>query len=109
MKKIYSILIVTIILASCGGDKKKSVEDILATNNLEQIRKKKAALDTEQQEITTQLKQLEEKIKALDPQERIPLITTFAVKQTVFNHYLELQGNVSTKQNLVIFLSILEF
>ena len=103
MKKIYSLLIVTLLLAACGGDKKMSVEDIIATNNLEQIRKKKSELDTEQQALVTQLKQLEVKIKALDPQEKIPLVTTFEAKETIFNHFLELQGNVSTKQNLVIY------
>ena len=33
----------------------------------------------------------------------MPLITTFTAKQEVFNHYLELQGSVNTKNNLVIF------
>tara|TARA_R110002050_G_scaffold57866_6_gene130212 strand:+ start:13381 stop:14550 length:1170 start_codon:yes stop_codon:yes gene_type:complete len=103
MKKIYSLIIVTILLTSCGSDKKKSVEDIIATNNLEKIRERKTTLDGEQQVIAAQLKQLQSKIKELDPQERIPLITTFEVKESVFNHYVELQGSVSTKQNLVIF------
>lgn len=103
MRHIYIILLSTIILTSCGSDKKNAIEDILATNNLEQIRKKKTELDTEQQIIASQLKQLEVKIKELDPQERIPLITTFEAKETVFNHFVELQGNVSTKQNLVVF------
>lgn len=103
MKHIYSLLIVTLLLASCGGDNKASVEDIIASNNLEQIRARKAQLDGEQFAITSQLKRLEAKIKELDPQERIPLITTFEAKASVFNHFVELQGNVSTKQNLVIF------
>lgn len=103
MKKIYSVIIVTVLLTSCGGDKKKSVEDIIATNNLEQIRKRKTTLDIQHQTITAQLKQLDAKIKELDPQERIPLITTIDAKETVFNHYVELQGSVSTKQNLVVF------
>lgn len=103
MKHIFSILIVTLFLASCGGDKKKSVEDIIATNNLEQIRTKKSELDTEQQTLSVKLKQLEAKIKELDPLERRPLITVFKTKEVVFNHYIELQGNVSTKQNLVIY------
>ncbi|WP_397363771.1 efflux RND transporter periplasmic adaptor subunit [Olleya sp. R77988] len=102
MKSIFTLLIATLLLVSCG-DKKISVEDILTSNNLEQIRKKKSELDTEQQALATQLKQLEAKIKELDPQERIPLITTLKIKETVFNHYVELQGNVNTKQNLVVY------
>ncbi|GAA3601179.1 efflux RND transporter periplasmic adaptor subunit [Flavivirga amylovorans] len=102
MKNIYSLVIVTLLLTSCGGDKKMSVEDIIASGNLEQIRQKKTDLDASAQEISSQLKQLEAEIKKLDPQERIPLITTFAAKEAVFNHFVELQGSVSTKQNLVI-------
>ena len=84
MQKIYSLLIVTIILTSCGGDKKASVEDIIATDNLEQIRQYKTQLDSEQQTIASQLKKLEAKIKELDPQEKIPLITTIEAKEAVF-------------------------
>ena len=103
MKYIYLTLISAIVLTSCGGDKNKSVEDIIATNDLETIRQKKAELDASAQEISAQLKQLEKSIKDLDPQEKIPLITTFHAKNAVFNHFVELQGNVNTKQNLVIY------
>lgn len=103
MKYIYLTLMSALVLNSCGGEKKKSVEDIIATNNLEQIRQRKTTLDAQQQEISAQLKQLEIKIKELDPLEKIPLITTFAAKEDVFMHYVELQGSVSTKQNLLIY------
>jgi len=103
MKNIFIILITALVLSSCGENKNQSVEDILASNNLEQIRKKKSELDIEKQKLSSELKQLEAKIKELDPQEKIPLVTTFAINEDVFNHYIELQGNVSTKQNLVIY------
>lgn len=103
MKYIYLTVFSAIILTSCGGGKKQSVEDIIASKDLELIRKKKNELDVAAQEIATQLKQLEKEIKVLDPLEKVPLITTFTAKETVFNHYVELQGNVSTKQNVVIY------
>jgi RND family efflux transporter MFP subunit len=103
MKNIYILLLTALFISSCGGDKKKSVEDIIATNDLELIRKKKTEIDASYQEISSQLNQLEAKIKALDPQEKIPLITTFKAKEAVFTHYVELQGSVSTKENIVIY------
>ncbi len=103
MKHISSLLVLALIVVSCSGNKQQSVEALIASGNLEQIRAKKAELDAEQQGIVAQLKQLEEKIKELDPQEKIPLITTFEVKEDIFHHFVELQGNVSTKQNLVIY------
>lgn len=103
MKNIYSLLIVTLLLSSCGEGKKQTVEKVLETNNLETIRLKRGEVVAKQQEIAEQLKQLDAKIAVLDTTKKVPLITTFTAKQTVFNHYLELQGNVSTKKNLVIF------
>ncbi|MCK5401692.1 MAG: efflux RND transporter periplasmic adaptor subunit [Flavobacteriaceae bacterium] len=102
MKKIYTIIILAIILSSCASDKKKSVEDVIATNDLKEIRAKKDQIIFKQLEIVEQLKQLDEKIDELDMTKRVPLISTFLVKETVFNHYLELQGSVSTKGLLII-------
>lgn len=104
MKHIFSLLILTALFTSCGGDKNTaSVDEIVASNNLEQIRAKKAALDAQKIEINNQLQVLENKIKELDPQMKIPLVTTFTTKIERFNHFVELQGNVSTKQNIVIY------
>jgi len=103
MKYIYSLILVSFLLSSCKNVKKKSVEEIIATNNLELIRKKKTELDASAQEILVQLKELEKTIKILDPQEKIPLINTFHAKEAIFNHFVELQGNVNTNQNLVIY------
>lgn len=103
MKHIYTILILTILIFSCASDKKKSVEDVIATNNLEAIRAKKDQIISRQIEIVEQLKQLDAKIDELDTTKKVALISTFTVKEEVFNHYLELQGNVSTKNLLIIY------
>lgn len=103
MKYICITLLSAIILTSCGGEGKKSIEAIIATNDLEILRKEKSSLETEHNKLSSQIKLIETKIKELDPQSKIPLITTFTAKATEFNHFLELQGNVSTKQNIVIF------
>jgi RND family efflux transporter MFP subunit len=102
MKYLYITLLSAILLTSCG-DKKQSVEAVIETDNLENIRLKRAEVVAKQQEIATQLKQLDERIAVLDTTKKIPLITTFTAKLDVFNHYLELQGSVDTKNNLVVF------
>lgn len=102
MKKIL-IITTTILLISCGGKKEQSVETVLATGNLETIRAKKAALDTKQQTLATQIKKLNNKISELDTNKKVPLITTFTAKKEEFAHFLELQGNVQTKQNVLIY------
>jgi len=101
MKNAIIILFSALLLASCGGDS-NSLESVLASNDVETIQKKKDELVTQQQEINEKLKQLDEKINDLNPEKNIPLITTFVANDTVFNHYVELQGSVETKQNLVV-------
>ncbi len=103
MKNIYTLLFLTIILTSCGEGKKKSVESIIETNDLVKIRNKKTEIVSEQKIIASQLKQLDEAIAKLDIVKKVPLVTTFKVNDTVFTHYLELQGSVNTKNLLVIY------
>lgn len=102
MKKIFSLLILTLTLTACGGDKETSVEDIIATGDLKKIKEKKTALEAKQTTIAEQLQLLNDKIDALDTNKRLSQITTFKATQQHFDHYLELQGNVTTKQNIVI-------
>ena len=103
MKNIYSLLIVVLFLASCGSTNEKSIEDLVSDGNLEAIRAKRSEIVSQQQEISGQLKQLDDKIAELDTSKKIPLISTFKVEEKVFNHYLELQGSVQTKKNVLIF------
>jgi len=102
MKKLIYISIVSLLLAACGGDKNNSTEAALESNDIETIQKKRDELTTQQQEIHTKLKELDHKLAELNPEKNVPLITTFTAKAETFNHYLELQGSVETKQNVVI-------
>ena len=96
MKNILSILSLTLILASCGGDKAGKKLD------LDSIKKERSELVAKQQELAASIKAIDLKIDELSPDKKLPLITTFTAKSEKFEHFLELQGNVATKQNLVI-------
>ncbi|MDT0555315.1 efflux RND transporter periplasmic adaptor subunit [Patiriisocius hiemis] len=102
MKNIILLTFTALLIASCGN-KEQTVADVIASGNLEQLREKKTELDAKQQELANQIKELQAEIKKLNPLEKVPLITTFQAKKDTFMHYLELQGNVTTKQNLVIY------
>jgi len=102
MKNLYILLVISIFLSSCGEQKKNSVERVLVSNSLETIRKKRGELVNEQQAINDKIRLLDDKIKAIDTTKNIPLITTFEAKFEKFEHLLELQGNVTTKNLLVI-------
>ncbi|RXJ52238.1 efflux RND transporter periplasmic adaptor subunit [Gelidibacter gilvus] len=102
MKYILTILTLSVLLTSCGEGKKNTVEKALESNNLETIRKKRAELVDEQQILHGKIVLLDEKISVLDTTKNVPLITTFKATPEEFNHVLELQGNVTTKDLMII-------
>jgi len=101
MKKIIYLFITVIALSSCGGE--KTVEEIISTGDLKAIRAKKAVLSEEQKELNTQLAAIDVAIAKLDERKQYPLVSTFKVNAKPFHHFLELQGNVMTKQNVLIY------
>ncbi|GAA0716631.1 efflux RND transporter periplasmic adaptor subunit [Aquimarina litoralis] len=103
MKKILIIFSVSLLLASCGQKDGTSIEKVIEDGDLTAIRAKRSEIVTEQQEIANKLKQLDEAIASLDSIKKLPLVTTITAKDTLFNHYLELQGSVETKKNIVLY------
>jgi len=93
----------TFFLASCGSGEEKSVEAVIDSQNLEAIRAKKTELVSQQNLIKQDIKKLDIVISELDDGKKIPLITTFQLETAHFKHFLELQGNVTTKNLLVIY------
>lgn len=103
MKNIVVLSIFTLLLIACGNSEKQSVEKIIETNNLEEIKAKKIELSKEQSVLMAEIDKLDEAINKLDPEKNLPLVTTQIVNDTVFNHYTEVQGDVATKENIIIF------
>ena len=103
MRKIYSIFIVTLVFVSCGKKPTSSLEEVLQSNDVKVVQEKRDELKEELSELTKKVNQLNERLEDLNPDKNIPLITTFSVEESVFTHYLELQGNVKTKQNVLIY------
>jgi RND family efflux transporter MFP subunit len=103
MKKAIYIAFITATLASCGGSSKNSVESVIESNNLEAIRAKHSEISQQHKALEVELKTLDSAIAQLDDNAKLPLVTTFEVNPEKFVHYLELQGDVTTKQNVLIY------
>ena len=102
MRKIFLLLTASVLVISCGEKKELSIEEVIATNDLEQIRKKKEELSAKNQAIISEIKLLDTEISKLDTNKKVPLVTTLPIKSNEFVHYLELQGSVQTKKNVVV-------
>ncbi len=104
MKKILTLILASLILISCGDKtSSKSVEKTLKTDNIKKLIKKRDELLTTQETLSENIQKLNAKIEALDTTKKVPLITSIIAKKELYNHYLELQGNVTTKNLVVIY------
>ncbi|HSP82324.1 MAG TPA: efflux RND transporter periplasmic adaptor subunit, partial [Gillisia sp.] len=77
--------------------------EVIKTNDLAEIKAKKLELSERQRELNTQIDLLDAAIDKLDPSRNIPLVTTQLVKDTLFRHFTEVQGDVATKENILIY------
>ncbi|MCH3881639.1 MULTISPECIES: efflux RND transporter periplasmic adaptor subunit [Tenacibaculum] len=103
MRKIYSLLVIALVFISCGEKKTVSVENLVSTGSLKELIAKKKEITASLEVINKDLEAINSAISEKDSVKKLPLITTFIAKETAFNHYLELQGNVKTKQNILVY------
>lgn len=104
MKKLILIFGLPLLLISCGGDEEtKSIDQVIESEDLSQIRARKSELSAEQSKIAEQLDRLDEAIKKLDKNRRMDLVSIQPIQDTLFKHYAEVQGNVATDENIIIY------
>lgn len=97
MRKIVLFTALTLVLAACGNKQDNAnIDSLIASNNLEAIKAKRAAL---QADIT----KIDEALGSLEKKKDEALVSVAKVSDTIFNHYLEIQGNVDTKENLIVY------
>jgi RND family efflux transporter MFP subunit len=102
MKNIYITIILALLVVSCSNKKQETLAYILASDDASKIQTKKEELTTQHLDLANQIKQLESALKVLSPDRNTPLVTTITVNHAEFKHYLEMQGSLETKQNLVL-------
>ena len=102
MKNLVKILPALMLLASCGGNQSPSVEALIAQGDLDAIRAKKSEISGQQRQLEAKIKKLDSALATNSGAENLPLVTTITTEAQKFEHFLELQGNVQTKQNVLI-------
>ena len=103
MKNTYLLILITVFLNSCSNKKQLSLEEVLVTNDVELLKSRKSEIDAKLEELSLDLDQLNNKLSILNKDRNTPLITTITTSEEKFNHFIELQGNVKTKQNVLVY------
>jgi membrane fusion protein (multidrug efflux system) len=96
MKKIISLSFLSLLLLSCGGNENSQNIDTLIQN------KDTKALQAKKTTLQADIAIIEAALSTLDVKTEEALVAVTTVKDTLFSHYLEIQGSVDTKENILI-------
>ncbi|MEN8790471.1 MAG: efflux RND transporter periplasmic adaptor subunit [Flavobacteriaceae bacterium] len=103
MKNTILIIAITFALSGCQNGPNKSIESLITEGNIEAIKSKKQEISEQQKILSSEIKMLDSAINAMDKNAKILLVTTVEAKNEPFKHYLDLQGDVKTRQNVLIY------
>ena len=96
MKKLLYLSALSIVLFSCSNaSKTENIDDLINAKNVKALNEKKTALQAD-------IAKIEGALATLDVKKEEALVAVLTVKDTVFNHYLDIQGNVDTKENILV-------
>ncbi|MEI7507956.1 MAG: efflux RND transporter periplasmic adaptor subunit [Flavobacterium sp.] len=96
MRKILLITALSLSLFSCAKkENTATIDDLIKSKNTKELQAKKALIQAD-------LAKIDEALAKLDVKKEEALVVVQTVKDTLFNHYLEVQGSVNTKENILI-------
>jgi membrane fusion protein, multidrug efflux system len=92
MKKLI-IIALGILVASCSS--KPNIDELIEEKNTADLQKLKSELQADLTKIDGYLN----KTKTIEQ----ALVSTKVINDTIFNHYVDVQGNVETRENIIIY------
>jgi len=103
MKKVIFLISFSLLLSNCGQNIENEDSNIPIQNNLEALKAKKDQLTEEINAVNLELNKVNTAIEKMTVNEKRVLITALALKATNFEHAIDIQANIKTRQNLELY------
>ena len=101
MNKLY-ISILTLIIISCNSSRNLDIDTLIENGNLEELKKRKKEYVGVMNSMQVELNEINNGISFLDENEKLTLVSSFEIKEKIFNSYIEAQANLKTRKNVLI-------
>lgn len=98
----YLTILSLLIMVSCGP-KEKSIEDIVENGSKAELNQKREELNTSMRKLNSQIKILDKKLTDFEDTSKYALVEALSLAPKDFNHYVTVQGDVTTDQNIMIY------
>lgn len=102
MKNSIITFSLSLLLLACGQNKEEIKTVNQTPSNLEELKLQKSNYTAQINSLNQELKEVDEAIKSLTGTEKRTLVTAFQATSKVFNHTVDVQANIKTRQNLLL-------
>ena len=103
MKKVILLISLSLLLSNCGQNNEKKDDNSSIPNNLESLQSKKDELTAKINTVNLELSKINAAIEKMTINEKRVLITALDLKTVNFEHTIEIQANIKTRQNLDLY------
>ena len=103
MKKIIFLKVIFFITINCSGDKESLASAQGKGLDLNGLKFQKEEMIKQINILKKKLKDIDQQILQLDPNEKLPIVTSYKIIPENFNHHIEVQGNIKTRQNVLLY------
>ena len=100
MKNIFIIFLVCSI---CSCENNSTLQSILESNDVEQIKLKRKEITALKEEISNKLQIIDNKLDELNTNPQLPIVEIMTVSPMRFDHYVQVQGSVKSDELINIF------
>jgi len=101
MKKFY-ISILVLLIISCNSSGSSNITSLIENGDIEELKKRKKEYVDTMNTMQVELNEINDGIAFLDENEKITLVSSYEIKEKVFNSYIEAQANLKTRKNILI-------
>jgi RND family efflux transporter MFP subunit len=103
MKYLSYLIILSLLISVSCGPKEKSIEDIVENGSKAELNQKREELNTSMRKLNSQIKILDKKLADFEDTSKYALVEALSLVPKDFNHYVTVQGDVTTDQNIMIY------
>lgn len=102
MRNLISLILISQLILACSNGKEQPTDELLKNGSRQELQAKKDALQQSVDSIKNQLNKISARLEALNPNNNVVLVKTKIAKTDTFKTYFNVQGNVTTDENIIL-------
>lgn len=102
MRNLISLILISQLILACSNGKEQPTDELLKNGSRQELQAKKDALQQSVDSIKNQLNKISARLEALNPNNNVVLVETKIAKTDTFKTYFNVQGNVTTDENIIL-------